>query len=278
LVFFVLLGCSGTSGSSTEIGPSLANLDADGDGYLEFEDCDENDPDVHPGAHELCDAIDNDCDGLVDEDVLSPYYDDLDGDGYGNDLSVIEACDAPKDTVAVGGDCDDLDGDIRPGADEICDTVDQDCNGLPDDGEVCYCDVLSREGVAYQLCDYAASWAKAQDTCQRDGYDLVTIDDMAEQVWIVDSSSQIAEHHWWIGLSDLDDVGDWEWVEGLDLVEEPENWCDGEPDHLDAGCGGEEKAHCAALEGEAGGCWQDRVCDCARSFFICEAMTPITPE
>jgi hypothetical protein len=279
---FLLLGmlsaCGGPSTDSEPPGPQLADLDADDDGYLEHEDCDETDPDVHPGAFEICDDIDNDCDGLIDEEVLSVWYTDADGDGYGDDESQTLACDEPTDTVSVGGDCDDGDAEVRPGADEICDGRDQDCNGAPDDAGVCLCDVSVREGVAYQFCDFAATWSKSRQICQDYGYDLVTIDDFGEQIWVTDAASQLASHHWWIGLSDESENGDWEWVEGYDLVEEPETWCPGEPDHWDDGCGEEEKAHCAALESEELGCWRDRICDCARSYFICEVTEPTEPD
>jgi hypothetical protein len=89
--------------------------DTDGDGYVSVpkggEDCDDDDPHVHPGGEERCDKKDNDCDGKVDEGF------DTDGDGY-------SACE---------GDCDDTDSDVHPGAEEVCDTKDNDCDGLVDE-------------------------------------------------------------------------------------------------------------------------------------------------
>ena len=87
-------------------------------------DCDDLDPSVHPDALEQCDGVDNNCDEVVDGDALdaSLWYDDLDGDGYGDDLSVpVEACVAPGRTAGVAGDCDDEDTSVHSGAEEVCD-------------------------------------------------------------------------------------------------------------------------------------------------------------
>ena len=85
--------------------------DIDGDGALNDEDCDPENPDVYPGAPELEDWLDNNCDGTADEGTLR--YDD-DGDGVSD----------------YEGDCDEADPTIYPGADEIpYDGVDQDCDG-----------------------------------------------------------------------------------------------------------------------------------------------------
>jgi len=97
------------------------------------EDCDDLDPDSHPGAAERCDGEDNDCDGDIDEEVRTEWFADTDDDGFGDAERTLEDCDPPDGYVADNTDCDDLDADSHPGATEWCDAADNDCNGLVDD-------------------------------------------------------------------------------------------------------------------------------------------------
>ncbi|MFN7146606.1 MAG: FG-GAP-like repeat-containing protein, partial [Myxococcota bacterium] len=90
-----------------------------------------------PGAVERCDGVDADCDGAVDDDPLdgASWYADTDGDGFG-DGAGVRACEALAGHVADAGDCDDADAAVHPGADETCDGVDTDCDGLLDVGAI----------------------------------------------------------------------------------------------------------------------------------------------
>ncbi len=100
-------------------------VDDDGDGFSETAgDCDDNDPSIHPNAVEVVDGVDNNCDGLID--------DDLDGDGFG----------------MVNGDCNDGDPAINPMAREDCyDNIDNNCNGLIDAEET------DQDGDGFGPCD-----------------------------------------------------------------------------------------------------------------------------
>ena len=95
-------------------------------------DCDDDNSAINPGASEVCNDIDDDCDLEVDEDMeFVAYYSDVDGDGYG-DLEVGVFCTAPANASALGGDCDDTDASINPGASEFCNEIDEDCDGIVD--------------------------------------------------------------------------------------------------------------------------------------------------
>ena len=145
--------CDGATDEADAYDTSTWYTDADGDSYgdsssstiacsqpggnvLLAGDCNDADSAINPGAAEVCDGIDNDCNGTADGSDASDatnWYLDGDSDGYGLDTSTVAACSQPGGYVAVGGDCDDADSATSPGATEACDAVDNDCNGLVDD-------------------------------------------------------------------------------------------------------------------------------------------------
>jgi hypothetical protein len=90
---------------------------------------------VHPGADELCNDEDDDCDGVVDDPPTvgdGVWYRDDDGDGFGDIAGGTSTCDPAPGLVDVGGDCDDSDSAVNPDAEEVCnDGVDNDCDGSP---------------------------------------------------------------------------------------------------------------------------------------------------
>jgi predicted outer membrane repeat protein len=98
---------------------------------LDHTDCNDADGNVSPGALELCNGADDDCDGVDDDDPLdgSTYYGDADGDGFGDDASIVVACAQPAQAALVGGDCDDADAGVNPSEAEVCDGIDDDCDG-----------------------------------------------------------------------------------------------------------------------------------------------------
>ncbi len=137
-------------GETDEGGQTTLYADQDGDGWGDETqtivscntegyvgtagDCNDLDPNVHPSAEEVCDHVDQDCDGAIDEGVTTTYYLDRDGDGYGDDETTTEACSPPTTVfLETGGDCDDLNAAVNPGATETCNAVDDDCDGLVDE-------------------------------------------------------------------------------------------------------------------------------------------------
>jgi hypothetical protein len=93
--------------------PEDPPTDSDGDGFAAEEDCNDLDASVNPGMGELCDGLDNDCDGTTDEGY------DEDGDG--------------SNTCGPDRDCDDSNPAVLPGAMELCDGLDNDCDGATDE-------------------------------------------------------------------------------------------------------------------------------------------------
>ncbi|MFT5679274.1 MAG: hypothetical protein ACI8RZ_000178 [Myxococcota bacterium] len=127
-----LAACTGKSTYEVDDG------DADNDGFtIEDGDCNDSDPMLHPDALELCDAVDNNCNGIVDEDGWEDapvWYADTDGDDHGDINQSVSACGQPEGYVSDTLDCDDSDSTVYTGADEVCDGVDNDCDGNIDEG------------------------------------------------------------------------------------------------------------------------------------------------
>lgn len=116
-------------------------VDVDDDGYYGVQvngddilDCDDEDADVNPGETELCNGIDDNCAGGIDEGVALTLYQDSDGDGFGSTVS-ITSCTPVTGYVSKTGDCNDADNKINPSAQEICNSKDDDCDTLIDDAD-----------------------------------------------------------------------------------------------------------------------------------------------
>jgi hypothetical protein len=132
--------------------------DGDGDGYgdaasssmacdqpsahvADDTDCDDGDAAVHPAGLEVCNGIDDDCDGDLDDadpsldaSTRSTWYEDADGDGWGNASMSVDRCEVITGFVAASGDCLDLDAAVNPDASELCNGIDDDCDGDVDAG------------------------------------------------------------------------------------------------------------------------------------------------
>ncbi len=160
------------TGSPSEV------VDADGDGYADDVDCDDGDPAVFPGAEELCNEVDDDCDGEIDEEGGASWYPDADGDGYAGEDGAVVACDAPNGFLDVAEDCDDGDADIHPEADEHCNGVDDDCDGEIDEDplDLWYAD---GDGDGYgdaassiTSCDPGSGWVPDDSDCDDEDADI----------------------------------------------------------------------------------------------------------
>ena len=114
-------------------------LDADGDGFDSDVDCNDADAAINPDAVEVCDAVDNNCDGAVDDadsaldlSTATTFYTDADTDGYGDLAAPVQACLQPAGAVTTSTDCDDTAAAVHPGAGEVCNDIDDDCDGTVD--------------------------------------------------------------------------------------------------------------------------------------------------
>ena len=149
-----LVGC-GLGQDSEECSPESFWPDGDGDGFgagtpvaqcsapaghvSNNDDCDDTSEQVAPGAPEVCNGFDDDCNGQSDDQDpglqgdIPAWFLDADLDGHGDPETAVLACTGPPGRIQSGGDCDDADDSIHPGADEVCSGRDEDCDGLVDD-------------------------------------------------------------------------------------------------------------------------------------------------
>ena len=104
-------------------------------------DCNDNDPAIYPGAKEVCDGKDNNCDGQVDEGLpFTAYCTDADGDGHGvSGKATMMACGVSKGWGLCDNDCNDNDPKVYPGAVELCNNRDDNCNTQVDEGARTVC-------------------------------------------------------------------------------------------------------------------------------------------
>ncbi len=121
-------------GVDNDCDPATIDDDQDADGVSVDVDCNDYDPAVNPDAVDLCDGVDNNCDGSVDEAPGLDGWIDADGDGYGDAAHPVTICDVDPVPVDNDTDCNDAEPAAFPGNPEVCDAIDNDCNGVVDDG------------------------------------------------------------------------------------------------------------------------------------------------
>ncbi len=239
------------------------DYDQDGDGQSSIAggglDCDDTDPAIKRGAVEVCDnGIDNDCDGLADdldhnEDPVDPtgqlsYFLDADGDSYGGTQQRFCVDKAPSGWILRGGDCDDQRADILPGAVEVCDNTDNDCDGIVDDHAVDAVDYFADGdgdgfgSVRVRACDLGPglasvdgdcndadpqTWPGAPELCGdafRQDCSTLSVDDCDS-----DGFEDVAA-----GGTDCDDTRDDVFPGGTEVCDGHDNDCDGDLDGDDA--------------------------------------------
>ncbi len=271
--------CDGAVDDGLVFSAYYADVDADGYGdvgsaatdcsapvgyVVDGTDCDDGISTVHPGATEICDGVDDDCDGVVDDGAVgtSVFYADDDGDGYGDPWVAVTDCAAPAGYVSDFTDCDDGDETVYPGAVDVCDTLDNDCNGYADDAGYCPCDIEYYGGEPYMYCSTTLEWAPARAVCNTYGYELISINSAAENTWsmgIATSYGWTSGYIFWMGFNDIATEGSFVWASG-DAVTYT-NWNGGEPNNS----GGEDCAHTWST-----GTWNDIPCTGYPARYVCE--------
>lgn len=243
-------------------------------------DCDDNDSGVNPGATEVCDGVDNDCNGETDEGMTVSRFLDRDGDDIGG--ARVDVCEDADGVVDEGGDCDDDDPDVNPDVTEVCNAIDDNCDGSVDrkDGEsVCPSDCTPHrfEGHVYLMCNNTRSWMRARNFCRDDTdgvtAELVAITTLEEDLFVESLVTMRPEggDPWataaWIGLTDNgpEEEGMHRWT----MRDEEAiyfRWADGEPND------GELFANedCVFMINRVGAGWNDNRCNESRRF-VCES-------
>ncbi|MEC7983936.1 MAG: MopE-related protein, partial [Myxococcota bacterium] len=237
-------------------------------GFVENgEDCNDQNANVNPDGLEVCDSQDNDCDGLVDDDdpdvdesTQGLYGLDLDGDGYGDANDTIRSCSQPNNYASNVLDCDDTQATINPGETEVCDGIDQDCDGQLDSEASCPCNFYTFEDSSYYFCEQSLRWPWAEFVCQFTNYELVAINSQAENDFVYATAMTISTNQWWTGLNDRALEDDFVWSNGDPLTYE--NWEAAEPNDS----GGED---CMSLNQFGDDLWNDNRCSNSY-YFVCE--------
>ena len=150
--------------------------DADGDGFgdsitmilscfdtvgfvLDNSDCNDLISEIHPGALDVCNNLDDNCNGLFDEDaIFLTWYIDADSDGYGNNSVDSISCFELSGFVFDNTDCNDVNNFINPGAVEICNSLDENCNLMIDEDLIFTTYYIDADGDNYGNAAIDSIW------------------------------------------------------------------------------------------------------------------------
>ncbi len=204
LLVIALLPLATLTGCSAEVEEAGCNVakittyaDDDGDGFGDAtrgeptcgviagrsknaDDCDDTNFNITLATEEVCDGIDNNCDGVIDEGIEPPvWYADADGDGHGDVTVFAQTCVAPAGYTDTYDDCDDADATNAPSIEETCDGLDNDCDGVADNGFQLTYWFEDTDGDGYgnpelfvETCDSPTGYTENDEDCN-DGDDAI---------------------------------------------------------------------------------------------------------
>ncbi len=257
-------------------------------------DCNDASSAVNPGAAEVCNSVDDNCVGGVDEGVQTPFYRDADADGWGNAADVVFACANPGGgRVTAAGDCDDANPRRYPGLAERCDGLDNNCDGTfnaidrrgriveydaacanfggGDANDLCFGEAWNGQG--YMHCHFHRSFDDGRQICLERGMDLVDINSDAESSAVLGAFNGQDGQSWddlWLGGRENGTNRHFSWVRsGIEVWRDGSTgqytrWRSGEPSNDSSGT----TSDCISAR-QSDFAWNDRPCSGSIEF-ICE--------
>lgn len=189
--------------------------DTDGDGYFVEGgacgsiDCDDNNYYINPGAEEICNGVDDNCNGVIDEGCNEPICTDTDGDGY-----------AVEGGACGEIDCNDNDYYINPGAEEVYNGIDDNCNGIIDEG--CGEPPNAPTNLVVTVISPTVLYAEWQDNSDNeDGFEIkMYILTSSGSVWTTTTTTSNSTYieqplsgiEWELQVRAFNDIGNSDWI------------------------------------------------------------------